>query len=74
MPEYASDLDAYLVGLSDLERQLVWLRFVEGRPVAEVASACNLTAKATEGRLARLRKGLRERLDSPEGIGVIGHA
>jgi RNA polymerase sigma-70 factor, ECF subfamily len=67
-PEYSSDLDQYLAGLTDLERKLVWLRFIEGRPVAQVGARCGLTPKAVERRLARLRDRLRRRC-GPEAIG-----
>jgi RNA polymerase sigma factor (sigma-70 family) len=72
--EYPSDLDAYLAGLSELDRGLVHLRFLEGRPVAEVASTCGLTQKAVERRLARLRDRLRERSFRANGIGESTHA
>jgi RNA polymerase sigma factor (sigma-70 family) len=74
MPDYPSDLDAYLAGLTDLDRTLVQFRFVEGRPVAEVAAACGLTTKAAEHRLARLRNRLRERCVAATEIGETSHA
>lgn len=73
-PDYASDLDAYLAGLIDLDQTLIQLRFLEGRPVAEVAAACGLTTKAAEHRLARLRNRLRERCVAALEIGETSHA
>lgn len=73
-PDYASDLDAYLAGLTDLERTLIQFRFVEGRPVAEVAVACGLTTKSAEHRLARLRNRLRERCVAALATGETSHA
>lgn len=73
-PDYPSDLDAYLADLTDLERTLIQFRFVEGRPVADVAAACGLTTKAAEHRLARLRSRLRERCLAVLEIGETSHA
>ena len=73
-PDYPSDLDAYLAGLTDLERTLIQFRFLEGRPVAEVAVTCGLTTKAAEHRLARLRNRLRERCVAALATGETSHA
>lgn len=73
-PDYPSNLDAYLAGLTDLDRSLIQLRFIEGRPVAEVAVACGLTPKAAEHRLARLRDRLRARCAAVLEIGVTSDA
>lgn len=72
-PEYPSELDAYLAGLSDLERRLAVLRFLEGRPVAEIAGRCGLSTKAAERRLERLRERLRERSAAIHAMGVTDH-
>lgn len=74
MPDYPSDLDAYLAGLTELDRTLIQFRFLEGRPVAEVAAACGLTTKAAEHRLTRLRNRLRERCVAATEIGETSHA
>jgi RNA polymerase sigma-70 factor (ECF subfamily) len=60
IPEYASDLDWSLAGLSEIERRLVHLRFIEERPIREIASLLGLTEKATSRRLDRLRVALRK--------------
>ena len=73
-PDYPSDLDAYLAGLTDLERTLIQFKFLEGQPVAEVAVTCGLTTKAAEHRLARLRNRLRERCVAALATGGPGHA
>jgi DNA-directed RNA polymerase specialized sigma24 family protein len=62
MPGYLGDVDAHLTSLSSSDRELAWWRFVEGRPVAEIARRRRATPKAIEHRLARLR-GLRANSD-----------
>jgi len=71
---YPSDLDAYLAGLGERDRRLVQLRFLDGRPVAEVAAICSITPKAAERRLARLRIELRRRCADIESIGEPSRA
>jgi RNA polymerase sigma factor (sigma-70 family) len=58
-PEYPTQVDAYLVGLTEIERRLVMLRFIEGRSVSEAATICGVTTKAAERRIERLREKLR---------------
>ncbi len=64
--EYASDLDAYLAGLDGVQRRLVYLRFVEGQPVIDVARAMGLSPKATFSRLERLKRRLATTVGSME--------
>jgi RNA polymerase sigma factor (sigma-70 family) len=72
-PEFPSDLDAYLADLGTLDRRIAVLRFVEGRPVAEVAERCGITEKAAEHRVARLRQHLRSRITAAPEREVPSH-
>jgi RNA polymerase sigma factor (sigma-70 family) len=58
-PEYPSDVDALLADLSPDDRRLVIFRFIEGRPVGEIAGLCGISQKAAEHRISRLRIRLR---------------
>jgi RNA polymerase sigma factor (sigma-70 family) len=72
VPEYPSDFESYLAGLTELERDLVQLRFVERRTVLEVARRLGRSPKAVEHRLVRLRRDLRLRIAVSEERGP-GH-
>ena len=56
-------LKAALAALPDRWRQVVILRDVDGRPVAEVSAATGLTAEQQRDVLNRSRELLREELD-----------
>jgi RNA polymerase sigma-70 factor (ECF subfamily) len=55
-------LDRALAELPSEHRQLIELRYFAGQSLDEIAARLSLTARAAEGRLARLRAGLRESL------------
>lgn len=74
MPTYESELDAYLAGLTETEREIVRLRFLDGQPVLEVAQRCGMTPKAAEHRIARLRTELRRRSGILEELEAPSHA
>lgn len=73
-PEYPSDFDSYLAGLTEFERRLVQLRFVDRRPVLEIAEICRRSPKSIEHHLARLRRDLRTRIAAVDEVGVVRHA
>jgi RNA polymerase sigma factor (sigma-70 family) len=55
-------LDRALAELPSEHRQLIELRYFAGQSLDEIAENLGLTARGVEGRLARLRAGLRESL------------
>lgn len=53
-------LDQVLATVSAEDRELISARYFEHVPLEQIATRLNTTARAVEGRLARLRKRLRE--------------
>lgn len=55
-------LDRALESLGEDQRRLIELRYFSGQSLDEIARALDLTPRAVEGRLARLRASLRDAL------------
>src|SRR5690606_15276398 len=55
-------LDGAIAALPDDERELLDARYVHRRPLEEIGASLGCSARAVEGRLARLRRKLRQQL------------
>lgn len=71
-PESVPDHEALLVAalhramarLEDADRRIIEGRYFERRPLAEIGHRLGITERAVEGRLARLRRRLRQHIET----------
>lgn len=71
--ELSGELDAALVALSSKDRRAIILRYLEGRPVEEVAGLLGISAEAARQRVHRALARMREFLGS-RGVEVAASA
>jgi len=63
-PDPAAIVERALARLPDAQRRLLVAFHLEGRSVRQIAAACAISERATEGRLRRARKKLRKELEA----------
>jgi RNA polymerase sigma-70 factor, ECF subfamily len=71
--ERESDVESLLVGLSELHREVVCMRFVDGLDLAEIAQALEVPLGTVKSRLHHAIEQMRGRLQPPlPGMGRSG--
>ncbi len=66
--EFERQLQVALAGIKDDYREALWMRYIEGRPVKEVAALMGRTDRAVHMLCSRGLRALREQLGSASGF------